>query len=34
MFVVSALGTVVYVTAVLVLARRRGVETTSVAPPR
>lgn len=34
MFVVSALGTVVYVAVVLVLARRRGVETTSVAPPR
>ena len=31
MFVVSALGTAVYVTAVLVLARRRAVETMCVA---
>ena len=34
MFVVSALGTVVYVAAVLMLARRRGVETTCAAPRR
>ena len=34
MFVVSALGMVVYVTAVLVLARRRAVETMGVASPR
>ena len=33
-FVVSALGMALYVTAVLVLARRRAVETTCVAPRR
>ena len=33
-FVISALGMVVYVTAVLALARRRAVETMGVASPR